>query len=93
MAEIALCASIIQVADIGLRLGLRLYTFGEIVASADQSILAVSKDVSLASSVLQELASLFKSDAKPMYSDNAVKTANNVVSECSKSLRKWTPSY
>ena len=83
MAEIALCASIIQVADIGLRLSLRLYAFGEVVASADRAILAVSKDISLASSVLQELGALFKDDAERIYSDNAVNTAKAVVRECS----------
>ena len=53
MAELALLASIVQVADVGLRLSLRLFTFGETVSSADRSILSISKDVSFTSSVLK----------------------------------------
>ena len=86
MAEIGLLASIVQVADIGLRLSLRLYAFGETVASADRSISAISNDVSLTSSVLKELGDLLKSDTSRIYSDNAVKTADAAVRECSKAF-------
>ena len=83
MAELALLASIVQVADVGLRLSLRLYTFGETVASADRSILAISKDVSFTSSVLKELGRVFEDDKERIHSDNATKTAEAVVQECS----------
>ena len=84
MAELALVASIIQVADIGIRLSLRLYTFGETVASADQTVLNISKDVSLTSSVLKELGNTFENDKARVRSDNATKTAKDVVQECHK---------
>lgn len=83
MAELALLASIVQVADVGLRLSLRLYTFGETVASADRSILSISKDVSFTSSVLKELGRVFEDDRAHIHSDNATKTAEAVVRECS----------
>ena len=83
MAELALVASIIQVADKGLRLSLRLYAFGETVASADRSILTISKDVSLTSSVLQELRNVFDSYSGRICSDNATCTAKQTVQECS----------
>ena len=82
MAELALVASIVQVADIGLRLSLRLYTFGETVASADQSIRNISKDVSLTSAVLKELGNTFENDKAGISSDNATSTAKDVVQEC-----------
>ena len=82
MAELALVASIVQVADIGLRLSLRLYTFGETVATADRSILTISKDVSLTSSVLKELGDVFDGDQGRIRSDNATATAKEVVREC-----------
>ena len=88
MAELALIASIVQVADVGLRLSLRLYTFGETVASADRSILTISKDVSLTSSVLQELGNVFDSDSGRIRSDNATRTAKEVVRECSNVFRE-----
>ncbi|KAG8531913.1 uncharacterized protein KY384_003549 [Bacidia gigantensis] len=83
MAELALVASIVQVADIGVRLSLRLYAFGETVASADRSILAISKDVSLTSSVLKELGQTFNEDADRVRSDNAIRTAEGAARECS----------
>ena len=83
MAELALLASIVQVADVGLRLSLRLFTFGETVASADRSILSISKDVSFTSSVLKELERVFEDDKAHIHSDDATKTAEAVVRECS----------
>lgn len=84
MAELGIIASIVQVADVGLRLSLRLYTFGETVASADRSISAISNDVSLTSSVLKELGRTLGGEDGRIYSDNAITTAENVVKECSK---------
>ena len=83
MAELALIASIIQVADVGFRMSLRLYEFGETVASADRSILTISKDVSLTSSVLKELGRTFREDKGQIRSDNATETAKRVVQDCS----------
>lgn len=82
MAELALFAFIVQIVDVGCRLSLRLYTFGESVASADRAILTVSKDVSLTCTVLQELGSVLKNDTSNITSKNAVHTAEKVVQEC-----------
>ena len=85
MAEIGLIASALQIADVGLRLSLRLYTFGETVASADKSIISVSKDVSLTSVVLKELGqTLDKDQISRICSPNAVHTARSIVRECQK---------
>ena len=88
MAEIALVASIVQIADLGFRLSSRLYTFGETVTSADRSILAISKDVSLTSSVLKELGNTFQDDKDRIHSNNATKTAERVVEECSNTFQE-----
>lgn len=83
MAEFGIIASIIQIADVGLRLSLKLYTFGETVASADRTVLAISKDISLTSSVLKELGhSLERDKQAQICSQNAIKTAEEVVQEC-----------
>lgn len=85
MAELGIIASIIQIADVGLRLSLKLYTFGETVASADRTVLSISKDISLTSSVLKELGSNLEKDKETrLCSENAVKTAEEVVLECLK---------
>ena len=83
MAELGIVASIIQIADVGLRLSLRLYSFGETAASADKAIVSISKDVSLTSSVLQELGEHLKKDRDaPICSENAIKTAEEIGREC-----------
>ena len=83
MAEIGIVASIVQIADTGLRLSLKLYTFGEIVSTADKSIISISKDVSLTSSVLKELGDILEKDQRSrICSKNAVQTANGIVQEC-----------
>lgn len=43
MAEPGIIASVVQIADRGVRLSLRLYTFGQTVVSADKSINSISK--------------------------------------------------
>ena len=83
MAEFALIASIIQVADVGFRLSLRLYSFGETVFSADRSISAVSSEVALTSSVLKELGHTLEGDKSRICSENAARTAKDAVRECS----------
>ena len=84
MAEFAAVASIIQIADVGFRLSLKLFTFAETVASADQAVISTSKDVSLTSSVLKEVGEVLKKDDSfRNYSANAISTATAIVVECS----------
>ena len=84
MAEFAAVASIIQIADIGFRLSIKLFSFAESVANADQAIISTSKDVSLTSSVLKEVGEVLRKDQSVRtYSANAIKTASDIVTECS----------
>ena len=83
MAELGVAASIIQIADTGLRLSIKLYTFGEAISTADRSVISISKDVSLTSSVLKELGQVLEDDKKSKTcSQNAVQTADGIVKEC-----------
>ena len=83
MAEVGIIASVVQIADVGLRLSIKLYTFGEIVASADRSVISISKDVSLTSGVLKELGQILDKDKETgTFSETAVQTADGVVKEC-----------
>ncbi|KAL8768482.1 MAG: hypothetical protein Q9209_005273 [Squamulea sp. 1 TL-2023] len=85
MAEVGIISLIVQIADVGLRLSLRLYTFGETIASADGTISSISKDVSLTSTVLKELGcNLEKDKEAQICSETAIKTAEDVVQECLK---------
>lgn len=84
MAELAAVASIVQIADIGFRLSIKLFSFAESVASADQAIISTSKDVSLTSSVLKEVGEVLKKDQSfGTYSATAIQTAAAIVTECS----------
>lgn len=83
MAELGVIAAVTQIADVGLRLSIKLYTFGEIVASADRSVISISKDVSLTSGVLKELGQILAKDRETRtLSENAVQTADGIVKEC-----------
>lgn len=95
MAELSIIASIVSIAEIGCRLSTSLYTSGITVASADRSIIAISKHVSLTSSVLKELGNILQQDHEakapservigtPKYgrniaSANAIGTADRLV--------------
>ena len=84
MAELGAITSIILVAEVDLRLSATLSTFAETVASADKAMGAISKDVSLTSSVLIELAIVLNAEKGPQaYSTTAVGSAIAVVKECS----------
>ena len=84
MAELAAVASIIQIADVGFRLSVKLFAFAETVASADKAIVVTSKDVSLTSSVLKEVGEVLRKDQTfRTYSPEAIKTATAIVTECS----------
>lgn len=84
MAEIVgLVASVAQIANNGIKLSITLYTFAETVLRADKLIREIASDVSLTSSVLEELGQNLKKDQKSrLCSQNAVKTAEGIVKEC-----------
>ena len=83
MAEIGFIAAIVQVADVGFRLSRKLHTFGNTVASADESIIFISKDIKHLCSILQTLErTLDKDRAAQLYSHNDISTAKTIVEEC-----------
>ena len=83
MAELAFIASIVQVVDVGIRVSGKLYTFGQTVASADESIAFISKDISHTCSILRLLGhSLQKDRGAQLYSQNDIGMAESIVKEC-----------
>ena len=85
MAELALLASIVQIADTGYRLSLKLYTSGEAISSADRTVITISKDISLTSTVLKELGEILRRDQEEkerICSENLIQTAGHTVKEC-----------
>jgi hypothetical protein len=83
MAEIGLIASIIGIASVGIKLSITLYAFSETVSTAHDDIKNIARDVSLTSSVLDELAANLKNDEQArLYSGTALATAQTVVKDC-----------
>lgn len=83
MAEIGLIGTIIGIASAGIKLSITLYTFSESISTASVEIKNIARDVSLTSSVLEELGANLKHDEQAkLYSGSAVQTAKDVVREC-----------
>ena len=84
MAEIGIIGSLLSIADIGIRLGIRLYTYANTVAQADRNISALSQDITTTSSVLRLLGeTLEKGFELNLCSEEAFRTASNAVNGCS----------
>lgn len=83
LAAIGIVASVAQLADYGFKLSLKLYTFSSTVSSASDSIKSLSSDVSLTSTVLQELCLIIKSDEEShVVSGTAIHATSHTVKDC-----------
>ena len=89
MAELGVIASVIQIADVGLKLSTKLYDFAGTVTSADKDIASISRDVKLTSTVLKDLGDTLERDKESrVVNENAVQTADGVVKECLEVFRE-----
>lgn len=80
---VGVVASIIQIAELGGRLSVKLCTFCHQFKNADKALRLLSKDVALTCSVLRQLGdSLGQDDLASLYSPDAFKTAQDVLKEC-----------
>lgn len=76
-------ASILQIADLGAKLSVKLCTFYRTVKVANQSMQELSCDVSLTCSILNELAkTLEQDDQAKLCSEQAFRIAQEVLKEC-----------
>lgn len=80
---IGIVASIIQVADLGAKLSVKLCSLCHTVKTANQSMRSLSSDVALTCSVLHELGKTLEQDSwTKLYSERAMFTAKAVLGEC-----------
>lgn len=80
---VGIVASIVQLADIGAKLSVKLCTFYRTVKVANQSLQGLSSDVSLTCSILSELGkTLEQDDQARLCSEQAFCTAQDVLQEC-----------
>ncbi|KAI9925500.1 hypothetical protein ASPWEDRAFT_41601 [Aspergillus wentii DTO 134E9] len=83
LEAIGIAASIIQVAELGSKLAVKLCTFYHQIKQSNVTIQSLSTDVSLTCSILQQLGHNLHQDADTkLYSANAVATAQQVLDEC-----------
>ena len=83
MAGIGLIASVLQVADIGARLSVKLYTFCHAAVNANDTIKFISKDISHTSAILRELVRCLEKDHEAqLYSESAFHTTSAIVNAC-----------
>ena len=84
MAEVlGIVSGVVQIADLGARLSVKLYTFSRKAKNANVAVQTISNDVSLTCNVLRELGKTLEQDKNSkLYNDNAVTTAETVVAEC-----------
>ncbi|KAK5049823.1 hypothetical protein LTR84_003941 [Exophiala bonariae] len=80
---LGIAAAVLQIADLGGKLSVKLFTFSRKIKSADKSIKSVSQDIAATGAVLQQLASVLKKDEKlRLCSDQAIETAKGLVADC-----------
>lgn len=73
----------LQVASVGAKLTTTLYTFAETAWSADRRIAAIAKDISITSSVLQQLANLLRqAEANKLCTPEYLYTARMALEGC-----------
>lgn len=82
ITALGVVASVAQLADYGFSLSVMLFTFSQAVYSADQSIKALSNDLSLTSTVLKELSQIIGSDEARVVSEAAFRATKQAVTEC-----------
>jgi Fungal N-terminal domain of STAND proteins len=82
---ISIAASVLQLADLGGRLSVKLFTFSRKIKNADKSIASISAEIAQTGSILQQLGNeLQKDDQLRLCSAEAVATAKALVEECYK---------
>ncbi|GIK06348.1 hypothetical protein Aspvir_001996 [Aspergillus viridinutans] len=86
---IGIAASILQIADLGATVSVKLCTFYRQLKSADESAQSLSSEVALTCSILRQLGENLKQDEQTrLYSAQAFETAQDVLRECEKVFRR-----
>lgn len=80
---LGIAASVLQIADLGGKLSVRLFTFSRKIKNADKNIETISRDIAVTGAVLQELGSELEKDGQLGFcSKKAVETAEKLITDC-----------
>lgn len=75
LEALGVAASIIQVADLGTKLSVKLFSFYRQVKNADESIQLLSNEIALVSAIFRELGdNLKEEESSKLYSEEALRT-------------------
>ncbi|CAI7675902.1 unnamed protein product [Penicillium pancosmium] len=86
---IGVVASTLQIAEIGMRLSVRLCSFYRQIKDADRSAERLANDVSLTCSILHQLGKILEQDIETkICSQQAFLTAREVLNECEKIFKQ-----
>ena len=82
---LGIAAAVLQIADLGSKVSVKLFTFARKVKNADKHIDAISKDIASTGAVLQELGLELQHDRKSVAqvsSQKLISTAQDTVNDC-----------
>lgn len=83
LEALGIAASIIQVADIGTKISVKLFAFYRQLNHANESVQLLSNEVALISAILRELGdTLTEEDSLKICSDESIRTLNRVLHQC-----------
>ena len=86
---LGIAASVLQIADLGARLSVNLFTFSRKVKNANKNIDSISQDIAGTGAVLQLLGNELKKDESlRLCSSRAVAQARTLVDECHKIFKE-----
>ncbi|KAJ5905721.1 uncharacterized protein N7473_002637 [Penicillium subrubescens] len=86
---IGIAASIIQIADLGTKLSVKLFSFYRQIQNADKAIQHLSSDVALTCAILRELGDSLKQDEQSkLCSPEAHLTAKQMLKQCEEVLQQ-----
>ncbi|EED20487.1 conserved hypothetical protein [Talaromyces stipitatus ATCC 10500] len=89
LEAVGVVSSIVQIADLGARVALKLCTVYQKVQQTESDLQNLSKDVSLTCAILQQFGKdLERDDQVQLYSQNAFKAAQEILDECGRVFRE-----
>ena len=82
---LGIAGSVLQIADLGGKLSVKLFVFSRKIKSADKSINSISQEIAATGAVLQQLGNeLAKDEHLQLCSKEAISTARRLIDDCNK---------
>src|SRR4051812_24071593 len=82
IAVVGIIASLVQLADYGFELSVKLFSYSKAVSCAYRKIESLSNEVSATSTVLKVLGDILREDEANYINKTAVEVTQGLVKEC-----------